>query len=91
MVFHPPGIVVEIVGTEAGNWGRTCKEHTVSCGKVLEEDVVVHLWKVQVVVDGREEMVIAAVWVTDGIDHCCVGFLKHHMVQHAACFNGALA
>ncbi len=45
---------MEIVGTEAGNRGRTCKEHTINCGKVLEEDVVVCLWKVQVMVDGRE-------------------------------------
>ncbi len=80
MVFHPPGIVMKIVGTEAGNRGRTCKEHAVNCGKVLEEDVVGRLQKVQVVVDGREEMAIAAVWVTDGINRCRVGFLKHHMV-----------
>ncbi len=75
MVFHLPGIVVDIVGTEAGDRGRTCKEHTINCGKVLEEDVVVPLRKVQVMVDGREEMAIAAVWVTDGIYRCCVGFL----------------
>jgi hypothetical protein len=53
--------------------------------------VVVHLWKVQVVVDGREEAAIAAIWVTDGIDRCRVGFLKRHMVQHAVHFDGALA
>jgi hypothetical protein len=90
MVFHPPGIVVEIVGTEAGDRGCTCKEHTINCGKVLEEDVVVHLWKGQVVVDEREETAIATVWVTDGIDRCRVGFLKRHMVRHAARFDGAL-
>ncbi len=50
-----------------------------------------HLWKVQVVVDGKEETAIAAVWVTDGIDCCHVGFLKHHMVQHAVHFDGAMA
>jgi hypothetical protein len=61
MVFLPPSIVVEIVGTEAGNRGRMCKEHAVNCGKVLEEDVVVRLWKVQVVVDGRDETAIAAI------------------------------
>ncbi len=89
MDIHPPGIVVEIVGTEAGNRGRTCKEHTINCGKVLEENVVVRLWKVQVVVNGREETAIAAVWVTDGIDRCRVGFLKRHMAQHAACLMGS--
>ncbi len=91
MVYHPPGIVVEIVGTDAGNRGRTCEEHPVYCGVVLEEDVVVCLQKVQVVIDGREETAIAAVWVTDGIDHRRVGFLKRHMVRHAARYNGALA
>jgi hypothetical protein len=90
MVFYLPGIVVEIVGTEAGDWGHTCKEHTINCGEVLEEDVVVRLWKVQVVVDGREETAIAAGWVTDGINSCRVGFLKRHMVPHAARFDGAL-
>jgi hypothetical protein len=64
---------------------------TVNCGEVLEEDVVVCHWKVQVVVDGRGEMAIAAIWVTEGINCCRVGFLKHHMVQHAAHFDGALA
>ncbi len=42
-------------------------------------------------VEGREETAIAAVWVTDGIDRCRVGFLKHHMVKHAARYDGALA
>jgi hypothetical protein len=54
-------------------------------------NVVVHLWKVQVVVDGREETAIAAFWVTERIDRCRVGFLKRHMVQHAVHFDEALA
>jgi hypothetical protein len=40
MVYHPPGIVVEIVGTDTGDQGSTCEEHPVNCGVVLEEDVV---------------------------------------------------
>ena len=40
MVYHPPGIGVEIVGPDAGDWGRTCEEHPVNCGVVLDEDVV---------------------------------------------------
>ncbi len=91
MVYHPPGIVVEIVGTGAGDRGRTCEEHPVNYGVMLQEDVVVRLRKVQVVIDGREEMAIAAVWLTDGIDRCRVGFLKRHMVRHAVRYNGALA
>jgi hypothetical protein len=88
---HPPGIVVEIVGTLMGDRGRSCEEHAV-CGSVLEEDMVVRLRKVQVLVDGgAEETVIACYWVTDGIDRCRVGFLMRHMVKHAFLYDGALA
>ena len=41
------------------NQGRSCKAH-INYGMVLEENVVVHLRKVQVLVEGREETVIAA-------------------------------
>ena len=88
---HPPGIVVEIVGTLMGDRGRSCEEHAV-CGSVLEEDMVVRLRKVQVLVDGgAEETAIACYWVTDGIDCCRVGFLMRHMVKHAYLYDGALA
>jgi hypothetical protein len=87
---HPPGVVVEIVGTLMSDRGRTCEEHAV-CGFVLEEDMVVRLRKVQVLVDGCEEAAIACIWVTDGVDRCCVGFLMRHMVAHAARYDGALA
>lgn len=88
---HPPGIVVEIVGTEMGDQGRSCEEHAVCGSMVLEEDVVVHLRKVQVLVEGQEETVIACIWATNGIDCCCIGFLQCHMVHHAARYDGALA
>jgi hypothetical protein len=57
--FHPPGIVVKIVGIKIkmGDQGRLCKEH-ISCGMVLEGDLVVCLWKVQLMVEGQEEMAI---------------------------------
>jgi hypothetical protein len=88
---HPSGVVVEIVGTEQGDQGRSCEEHPINCGEVMAEDVVVRLRKVQVLVDGKEETAIAAVWVNDGIDRCRVGFLPRHMVKHAARYDGALA
>ena len=75
---HPPGVVVEIVGTLMGDRGRSCEEHAV-CGSVLEEDMVVRLRKVQVLVDGCEETAIACIWVTDGVDRCRVGFLMRHI------------
>ncbi len=49
--------------------GRSCDEHEI-CGEVLKEDVVVRLRKIQLMVEGKEEMAIAAIWVTDGINRC---------------------
>jgi hypothetical protein len=43
------------------------------------------------VVAGKEEMVITAIWVTGGVNRCRVGFLPRHMVKHAARYDGALA
>jgi len=31
---HPPGIIVEIMGIEKGDRGRSCEEHDV-CGEVV--------------------------------------------------------
>ncbi len=42
-------------------------------------------------VDGREETAIAAIWVTDGMDCCRIGFLPCHMVKYAARYDGLLA
>ena len=86
---HPPGVIVEIVGTLMGDRGRSCEEHAV-CGSVLEEDMVVRLRKVQVLVDGCEETAIACIWVTDGLDRCRVGFLMRHMVKHVARYDVSL-
>jgi hypothetical protein len=89
--FHPTGVVVEIVGTEVGDQGRSCEEHPNNCGEVLAEDMVVRPWKVQIQIEGREETAVAAYWVTDGVDRCHVGFLPRHMVKQARCYDGALA
>ncbi len=76
---------------EMGDRGFSCEEHPSNCGEVLANDVVVHLRKVQIVVDGREETAIAAYWISEGIDCCRVGFLPCHMVKHAVRYNRALA
>lgn len=89
--FHPTGVVVEIVGTNASDRGRHCEEHECCGREVLQEDVVVRLRKVQIVVDNKEETAMEVVWVTDGCDRCRVGFLQRHMVIHAAIYDGALA
>jgi hypothetical protein len=85
----PSGIVVEEVGIEMGDRGRSCEEHSV-CGEVVEEDTLLRLRRVQIEVDGHKEMTIACIWVTEVIDRCCVGFLKRNMLKHAWRFNGAL-
>ena len=90
MAHHPSPIVIHIVGTDAYDRGRQCEEHH-CCGEVLQDDVVVRLRKVQIQAGGGEETAIAAVWVTDGMDRCRVGFLQRHMVAHAAQYDGALA
>ena len=46
--------------TQMDDQGRLCKEHN-HRGLVLEEDVVAFLWKVQVLVEGKEENAIAGV------------------------------
>ena len=86
---HPPGIIVEIVGIEKGNCGCLCEAHDV-CGEVVEGDTLLRLRREQILVDGKEETVIACYWVTDEVDCCCMGFLKRHMVKHAWRFDGAL-
>ncbi len=86
--FHSTGVVVEILGTERGDQGRSCEEHISNCGEVMAKDMVVHLRKVQIQVEGWEETVIAAYWVTDGVNCCCVGFLPCHMVRHTTHYNG---
>ena len=85
---HPSGVVVEIVGLERGDCGRSCEQDV--CGSVVEEDTLLRLRKEQIVVDGVEETAVTSYWVTDGIDRCRVGFLKRHMVKHARRFDGAL-
>jgi hypothetical protein len=87
---HLSGIIVEIVRTERSNQGRSCEEYP-NCGEVMVEDVIVHLWKVQFLVEGREDTAIAAVWINDGIDCCHIGFLPWHSVKHAARYDGAVA
>jgi hypothetical protein len=54
-------------------------------------DLLVRLRKIQLMVEGKEETAITAIWVTDGIDRCRVGFVPRHMVRHATRYKGALA
>ena len=40
---HPFGLVIDILGIVAGDWGRRCEEHMVCCSELIKEDFVVHL------------------------------------------------
>ncbi len=88
--IHPSGIVIQIVGTQMSCQGHLCEEHKI-CGKVLKEDVVVRLRKIHLMVEGKEETAIEAIWVMDGINLCHIGFVPHHMVRHTAQYDGAIA
>ena len=39
---------------------------------------------------GREEPAIVVYWVNDGIDACCIGFLRQLINHHAARYDGFL-
>ena len=86
---HFAGVTVEIVGIKCSDRGRSCEEHEV-CGSVFKEDVVVRFRKVQIEVVRVEETAIEAVWVSDGIDWCRVGFLPRHCVKHYKTYEGKL-
>ena len=78
MSHHPWGQTVKIFGIESPTNGCCCEEHTV-CGAVLTEDCVVRFWKVQVIVNEKEESAIAVFWVSDGVDWCSVSFYHDTM------------
>jgi hypothetical protein len=88
--FHRTGVVAEIVGMEMSDQGHNCKEHLANCGEVMANNVVERLWKVQIMVEGREETAIAAIWINDVIDRCRIGFFPPHMVAHANRYDGAV-
>ena len=66
--FHPTGIIIEIVGLNAADRGRSCEEHTVCGAEALKIDSVVRFRAEQIVMNGKEETALAVFWVTDGVD-----------------------
>ena len=60
------------------------------CGEVVIEDVVLHLRKGQVLINQQEQSSIVAFWVSDGIDHCHVGYLPKACVKNWKQYDGAL-
>ena len=89
--FHPTSIIIEIVGLNAADHGRSCKEHTVCGAEALKIDSVVRFRAEQINVNGTEETALAAYWVTDGVDCCKVGFLPRHLIKHKDNYDGKTA
>jgi hypothetical protein len=97
MACHPSGVTVDIVGINASDQGRSCEQHEV-CGSLLAPDIVVRFRTVQlprsVVNEANPEpetTAIAAYHVTGGIDSCCVGFLRRHLLKYKDEYDGRLA
>ena len=89
MSYHPRGDTVEIVGVNSPTNRQSCEEHHI-CGEIVIEDVVLHLRKVQIWINQQEQSAIAAFWVSDGIDRCCVGYLPKAYVKNWKQYDGAL-
>jgi len=83
------GLFVDIVGIKEPSTGQSCNIHLV-CGCVIQHDTVARLHVEQVTVKGKEEMAIAAFWVTNGVEHCHIGFLPRFYVKHGRRFDGKL-
>jgi len=95
--MHPSGVVLDIVGTNRGDRGRSCEEHLDACGTaVLIDDAVVRIRKEQILVEDfkagkgkmKEETALTVNWVSDGIDRCRVGFLTRAYIPHAKLWDG---
>jgi len=97
--MHPSGVVLDIVGTNRGDCGRSCEEHLDACGTaVLMDDAVVRIQKEQILVEDfkagkgkmKEETALTVNWVSDGIARCRVGFFPKAFVPHAELWDGVL-
>ena len=89
--FHPTGIIIEIVGLNAADRGRSCEEHSVCGAEVLKIDSVVRFRAEQINVNGTEETALAVYLVTDGVDRCKVGFLPRNLIKHQDKYDGKTA
>jgi hypothetical protein len=90
-IMHPSGIILDVVGTAGTNCGCSCKEHA-CCSNILENDVLIKPRRKQILVPDaiagggkmKEETAITVNWVSDGIDHCRIGFLPRALLCRGA-------
>ncbi len=81
---------IDIVGIAIGNRGRSCDRHDV-CGVQVGEGTMVRLRYQRIVVSGKKEEDVIAVYLetADG-DGCRVGFTPRHIVAHHLLYDAAL-
>jgi hypothetical protein len=88
------GTLVDIVGTETGENGRTCHAHEV-CGSQLVPGSKVHIRKEMPIspTTGNKEDCLVAYVVGDGVmTWCKVGYLPRHLaICRAKDYNGMYA
>lgn len=87
------GTMVDIVGIEIGDRGRSCHAHA-ACGEQLVPGSKVRFRKEVMIsiADGAEEVVIAAYIVGDAMITCKVGFLPRHLaIVRADDYDGMYA
>jgi hypothetical protein len=97
---HLSGLVLDIVGIAAGDWGRCCEDHMVCCSQLLEKDFIVRLRKEKILVPNvlalkgkkryRYVTAITVNWVADGVDRCRVGFLLQSYALEGPIYEGVL-
>lgn len=83
-------IQFDIVGTEMGCRGRSCKVHPI-CGIQVQEGTLLRLRMVELCLEGLDEVAIAVHLDDDGKDGCRVGFAPRHLIHHYRGYDGALA
>ncbi len=97
---HLSGLVLDIVGIAAGDWGRRCEDHMVFCGQLLEKDSIVSLRKEKILVPNilavkgkKRYLYVTAItvnWVVDGVGCCRVGFLPQAYALEGPIYKGVL-
>ena len=97
MACHPSGIIVDIVGINASDHGRSCETHQCCGREIIAKDVVVRIRAVQLEREPNEAnpeeeaTALAVVHVTEGIDGCRVGYLRRHLLKYKDEYDGRLA
>jgi hypothetical protein len=88
---YSSNIILDVVGIAGTNCGCSCEEHA-CCGNILENDILIKLCREKILMldaiarEGKmkEETAITVNWVSDGINHCCIGFLPYAFLCRGA-------